>query len=119
MKIAVPTRQGVVDNHFGHCDHYTIYTVDNKQIIEISTLPSPQGCGCKSNIASVLEQMGISVMLAGNMGQGALNKLQSHNIRVIRGCSGNTDSVVEAYLKGFVFDSGIGCVAHECGEHKH
>ena len=119
MKIAVPTRQGVVDNHFGHCDHYTIYTVENKQITETSTLPSPQGCGCKSNIASVLEQMGVSVMLAGNMGQGALNELQSHNIVVIRGCSGPTDSVVEAYLKGFVFDSGIGCIAHECGEKSH
>ena len=119
MKIAVPTREGVIDNHFGHCDHYTIYTIEDKQVVEKSTLPSPQGCGCKSNIASVLEQMGISVMLAGNMGQGALNKLESHNIRVIRGCSGPTDSVVEAYLKGFVFDSGIGCVAHECGEHHH
>ena len=117
MKIAVPTREGVIDNHFGHCDHYTIYTIEDKQVVEKSTLPSPQGCGCKSNIASVLEQMGISVMLAGNMGQGALNKLQSHNILVIRGCSGPTDSVVEAYLKGFVFDSGMGCVAHECGEH--
>ena len=28
MKIAVPTRDGVVDNHFGHCDHYTIFTVE-------------------------------------------------------------------------------------------
>ena len=117
MKIAVPTKDGCVDNHFGHCDHYTIYTIDNKQIVEVVEHPSPQGCGCKSNIASVLQQMGVSVMLAGSMGEGAKNKLESHSIRVIRGCSGVVANVVEGFLKGFVFDSGVGCIAHECHEH--
>lgn len=119
MKIAVPTREGVVDDHFGHCDHYTIFTVEGGTVVESMSLPSPQGCGCKSNIASVLEQMGITVMLAGNMGEGAKNKLSQHNIRVIRGCAGEVSAVVEAFLKGFVFDSGIGCHAHECSDHKH
>ena len=117
MKIAVPTRDNMVDNHFGHCDHYTIYTIEEGRVAESSTLPSPQGCGCKSNIASVLQQMGVTVMLAGSMGEGAKNKLEAHNIRVIRGCSGVVESVVEGFLKGFVFDSGGGCVAHECHEH--
>ena len=119
MKIAVPTRENMVDNHFGHCDHYTIVTIENGAITQTSTLPSPQGCGCKSNIASVLQQMGVEVMLAGSMGEGAKNKLEAHSIRVIRGCSGIVTSVVEGFLKGFVFDSGIGCVAHECHDHKH
>ena len=119
MKIAVPTREGVVDNHFGHCDHYTIFTVEEGAVKGIDTLASPQGCGCKSNIASTLQQMGISVLLAGSMGEGAKNKLSQHNIRVVRGCSGAVEAVVEAFLKGFVFDSGVGCHAHECGEHNH
>ena len=117
MKICLPTRDGVIDAHFAHCDHYTIYTIEEGRVAESSTLPSPQGCGCKSNIASVLQQMGVTVMLAGSMGEGAKNKLEAHNIRVIRGCSGVVESVVEGFLKGFVFDSGVGCVAHECHEH--
>ena len=24
MKIAIPTREGMVDNHFGHCAYYTL-----------------------------------------------------------------------------------------------
>ena len=48
-------------------------------------IPSPQGCGCKSDIAGVLENMGVSVMLAGNMGQGALNVLTSHHIKSDKG----------------------------------
>ena len=67
----------MVDDHFGHCDHYTIYTIEDKTITATQTLPSPQGCGCKSNIASTLHDMGVEVMLAGNMGQGALNKLSA------------------------------------------
>ena len=31
MKVAVPTRDGRVDDHFGHCDHYTIYTIENNE----------------------------------------------------------------------------------------
>ena len=71
MKIAIPTREGRVDDHFGHCDHYTIFTIEEGAIVATSTLPAPQGCGCKSGIAGVLAEMGVEVMLAGNMGQGA------------------------------------------------
>ena len=48
--IAIPTRDGIVDDHFGHCAYYT------------------EGCVCKSNIASGMQEMGITLMLAGNMG---------------------------------------------------
>ena len=65
MKIAVPTRDNKVDDHFGHCEYYTIYTVNQeKQILSSETIPSPQGCGCKSDIAVQLQDMGVSVMLA-------------------------------------------------------
>ena len=52
------------------------------------------------------------------MGEGAKNKREAHNIRVVRGCSGAGVSVVEAFLKGYIFDSGVGCAAHECSDHK-
>jgi predicted Fe-Mo cluster-binding NifX family protein len=118
MKIAVPTRDGVIDDHFGHCAYYTIFDIENNEIVATSRLDSPEGCGCKSNIASVMQEMGIELMLAGNMGQGAKNKLESHNIQVIRGCKGNIEMVVRAYLIGLIKDSGEGCSHHECGSHE-
>ena len=121
MKLAIPTRDGRVDDHFGHCDHYTIFTINGKEIISREDLPSPQGCGCKSGIAADLERIGVEVMLAGNMGEGALNKLSAHNIRVIRGCRGDIEAVVSGFLAGFILDSGVGCSAHaeshECAHH--
>ena len=124
MKIAIPTKENVVDNHFGHCEYYTILTVgQDNQILSSETIPSPQGCGCKSNIAGELENMGVSVMLAGNMGQGALNVLTAHNIKVIRGCSGNILDIAIDYLNGKLTDSGVGCSSHEhhheCHGHNH
>ena len=77
-------------------------------------LPSPQGCGCKSGIALVLRQKGVQVMLAGNMGEGARNVLESNEIKVVRGQSGNIDELVAAYLAGKITDSGEGCSHHEC-----
>ncbi len=120
MKIAIPTRENNVDSHFGHCEFYTIFSVnENSIILKSEILPSPQNCGCKSNIASLLKEQGVTVMLAGNMGNGALEKLTSHNIKVIRGCSGNVNHLVETFLKGNVKDSGEDCRSHTHGaEHQ-
>ncbi|HON51891.1 MAG TPA: NifB/NifX family molybdenum-iron cluster-binding protein [Bacteroidales bacterium] len=118
MKIAVPTRQNYIDDHFGHCEMYTIYTVDEKTILEVETIPSTQGCGCKSDIAKVLQNNGVTVLLAGNMGAGALQVLQKHGITVLRGNSGEVTSVVHDYLQGKLTDSGIGCASHE-SHHGH
>jgi predicted Fe-Mo cluster-binding NifX family protein len=114
MKIALPTTGKMVDEHFGHCQEYTVLTIDDaRQIGEVETLPSPQGCGCKSNIASILKKKGVTLMLAGNMGEGAVNILAHHGIEVLRGCRGEVMKVAESYLDGTLRDSGINCRHHE------
>ena len=114
MKIAVPTRDGRVDDHFGHCAYYTIFDVIDGKVAGISKMASPEGCGCKSGIAPVLKQMGVVVMLAGNMGQGAKNVLEAQRIEVIRGCSGDVEELVAAYLAGNIQDNGEICAHHDC-----
>jgi predicted Fe-Mo cluster-binding NifX family protein len=120
MKLAVPTRGNEVDDHFGHCEAYTVFNIDeNNKVISSEILPSPQGCGCKSNIASVLKELGVSVMLAGNMGNGALNVLKGQGIDVFRGNQGNVHLLAESFLMGKVRDSGEGCVQHEHHGQEH
>lgn len=116
MKIALPSRNNNIDDHFGHCEYYTIFTVDTqaKKIIDSETLESPAGCGCKSNIASTLSDMGVKVLLAGNMGEGAVRVLSNAGIEVLRGCSGNVKAVAEKWLEGSLIDSGDSCHNHEC-----
>ncbi len=114
MKIAIPTRGNKLDHHFGHCESYTVMTVDNdKNVIKSEILPAANGCGCKSNIAAVLRDKGVTVMLAGNMGSGAVNVLSQYGIEVYRGCSGNVRALTEAFLAGVIADSGTTCAHHE------
>ena len=114
MKIAVPTRDGHVDDHFGHCANYTIFDIMDGKVVGSSKLASPEGCGCKSGIAPVLRQMGVQVMLAGNMGQGAKNVLEAQRIEVIRGCSGDVEALVNEFIEGKVKDDGQVCDHHDC-----
>jgi len=119
MKIALPTHEDRIDAHFGHCAYFTVLTVNEKnEIISMERVESPAGCGCKSNIAGTLAQMGVTMMLAGNMGDGAVNVLNGQGINVVRGCSGHVKTVAETWLAGNLKDSGIGCRAHEHGCHE-
>ena len=113
MKIALPSNGMEVDEHFGHCQCFTIFDVDDEnKIVSEETLTPPPGCGCKSSIVPQLASMGVSVMLAGNMGGGAVNVLASNGIKVVRGCTGDVREVAQAWLAGKVDDSGVGCPPH-------
>lgn len=118
LKIAVPTVDNCVDEHFGHCDHYTIYEIDeNKFIVGEEIVPAGNGCGCKSGIATELQLRGVKVMLAGNMGDSAKEVLRISDIEVVRGCSGDARQAVIDFLHGKLVDSGVGCESH--GEEHH
>ena len=118
MKIALPSRQNKIDGHFGHCEYFTIFTIDdNKKILAQETIESPAGCGCKSNIAQTLSEMGVKIMLAGNMGEGAVTILNNWGIEVLRGCSGEVKEVTLNWLNGSIIDSGDSCQEHEHGCH--
>ncbi|MFV0350212.1 MAG: NifB/NifX family molybdenum-iron cluster-binding protein [Halodesulfovibrio sp.] len=125
MKIAIPSRQGLLDEHFGHCEAFTILTLDEtRKIVKEDLLTPPPGCGCKSNIVSTLAEMGVKVLLAGNMGQGAVNKLEEAGISVIRGASGSVRAVADQWLAGNLQSSNTICTAHHdhdghggCGNH--
>jgi len=114
MKIAAPvTSANQIDSHFGHCEFYNIYTIsDSNEIIDIQRLDSPQGCGCKSSIAVTLASHGVTVMLAGGIGNGAISVLAKEGISVIRGCSGVPRDLVSLYVRGELSDSGSSCSSH-------
>jgi predicted Fe-Mo cluster-binding NifX family protein len=114
MKIALPSSKNRIDDHFGHCEYFTVMTVDeNKHIVAEEIVQSPQGCGCKSNIIQILKEQGVTMMLAGNIGGGAINVLTSNGIDVVRGCSGDVKTAVQQWLSGTLADSGVVCHHHD------
>lgn len=120
MKIAAPSREGLIDEHFGHCKEFVVFAMEGNKLIEEKSIPSPEGCGCKSGVAVTLAAAGVTHMVAGNMGSGAVRVLASHGITVIRGASGDAKKAVEAFARGSLSDSGKGCAGHgENGECSH
>lgn len=118
-KIIIPTNGSQVDDHFGHCAFFTVFSVsDEGKILSSERMQSPQGCGCKSHIAQDLEEAGIREMVAGNMGEGAYNLLISHGVRVTRGCHGDILTVLKDYLSGKLKDCGDNCHHKDCPSHQ-
>lgn len=115
QKVAIPTKGEMVDNHFGNCEKFTIYTLsDSKEIQAEENFKSPESCGCKSNLAADLAESGVTVVLAGGMGQGAVNKVKAENIEVFIGSAGKAKEALNKWLNGDKGNWSI-CPPHEEG----
>lgn len=112
MKIAVPSRDGLVDEHFGHCKEFLVFRSEAGRLVPEPTVPSPEGCGCKSGVAADLARAGVTHLVACNMGEGAVRVLGSHGIVAVRGASGDAREAARAFANGTLADSGAGCAGH-------
>jgi len=117
MKIAIPTKDNMVDNHFGHCDYFTIYELDGENnIISQSTLTTSKECGCKSNLAEELATNQVNVMLASGIGEGAIRKLRAQNIEVIAGFKCSIPEALDKYIRKDYLSNFTVCMEHgDCG----
>jgi len=100
MKIAIPTVGSIIDEYLMSCEVFTVFTIDeSKNIVDSEILCTPQGCDCTSNIPYLLQEKGVSVMLAGNFTEMATGICKQHGITVYPGYSGNIREIVYAYLQ--------------------
>ena len=115
MKIAVPIEGNEqIAQHFGHSESYMIYEItEDRKIDDKESLITSTGHVCNSNVGGLLADIGITVMLAGGIGAGAVNKLEASGIKTVRGCSGNASEAVELYITGKITDSGESCSTHD------
>ena len=114
MKIAIPTKQDQVDNHFGHCDFFTIFELNEQfDVIGKEKLEAGKVCGCKSNLTDDLVQKGVNLLLAGGIGEGAIRKLNAENIEVIAGFNGNIETAVETWKRKDFSSNFTICTEHD------
>ena len=100
MKIAIPTVQEKLCLHFGHCEVFTIYNVDeNKNITskEVQT-PPPHEPGV---LPKWLGEQNVDIIIAGGMGMRAQQLFVQNGVQVVVGASPeDTEKVVKEYLIG-------------------
>ncbi|MCF8039325.1 MAG: P-loop NTPase [Desulfohalobiaceae bacterium] len=101
LKIAVPTEKGKLCAHFGHCEQFTLITVDrDKQTIQDIELlsPPPHEPGV---LPQWLAQQQADMVIAGGLGAKAQELLQQMDIQVITGAAADApEELVNSYLRG-------------------
>ena len=96
-KFAIPTLEGQLTAHFGHCEKFAIVEVENDQIIseEFITPPVHQ----PGVYPKYLADQGVHVIIAGGMGQKAQDLFTMNNIEVHMGVQmGSPKYLVAHYL---------------------
>lgn len=119
MKIAVTYDNGNVFQHFGKTENFKVYEVEDDKVVSSEVIGS-NGTG-HGALAGLLAEQGINVLICGGIGEGAQTALTEAGIEMVAGAQGNTDDVVEAYLKGELVSTGANCdhhhheEGHSCG----
>ncbi|MEG0227190.1 MAG: NifB/NifX family molybdenum-iron cluster-binding protein [Lachnospiraceae bacterium] len=123
MKIAVTYENGQVFQHFGHCENFKIYEVENNEV-KTATVVSAIGSG-HGALAGFLKSNDVDTLICGGIGGGARVALAEAGVQLYPGVTGNADESVTALLnKTLAFDPNTMCNhhhegGHTCGEDKH
>ena len=114
MKIALPVAGGRLCTHFGHCERFYMYDVDqgSMEILGVSTLQSPPHE--PGLLPRLLSEEGVNVIIAGGMGSRALDLFQQNGVKVVTGAdpsTGNPEHIVRSYLSGSL-NTGVNVCDH-------
>ena len=82
-RIAIPLENGILCSHFGHCEQFAIIDTEDKNISgETLVTPPPHEPGL---LPAWLAEKGVTDVIAGGMGQRAIDLFNRQNINVFVG----------------------------------
>ncbi len=116
MRVALAVDNNMITEHFGHCEYFVIYDIEDKEIkgSEIFKNP-PHQTGL---LPKLLAEKEVNVVITGNMGKMAIQNLKQLNIESYRCVSGTTVDVIQRYINGELEYSDQACNQHRHhGEH--
>lgn len=101
MKYAVPVSGGVLSPHFGHCEQFVLFEIDEqgKEITGKELVPPPKHQ--PGLLPGWLAERGVSVVIAGGMGPRAVELFRQKGIRVVIGAlESDPEKAVLNHLNG-------------------
>ncbi len=91
--------------------------LEDRKIINTEEISAVDFAHQHQGLADLLVSHGVTVVITGGIGQGAIVGLQNNKLQVIKGASGDYNKVVEEYINGTLKDKNVVCNHH--GEHHH
>lgn len=117
-KIAFPMSGGKLSAHFGHCEQFVIVTLVDKEIVK-EELKTPPG-HVHGAYPKFLVGENVDVVIAGGIGQSAINILQQNGVKVLSGVAiSDLQSMVKDYVNNSLDMTGEGCNHKDHHEHSH
>jgi predicted Fe-Mo cluster-binding NifX family protein len=113
MKYAVPVSGGTLSPHFGHCETFDFFDVDEtgKTIVNRQSVRSPEHQ--PGLLPAWLAQQGANVVIAGGMGPRAVELFRQNGIDVVLGAQEiDPERAVLSHLSG-VLTTGENICDHE------
>lgn len=108
MKIAIPLAAGRLCMHFGHCEQFALVDIADGNATQTAMVtPPPHEPGL---LPRWLHEQGVSLVIAGGMGQRAQQLFSQNGIKVVVGASAEApEALVSAYLNGTLQCGGNTC----------
>jgi predicted Fe-Mo cluster-binding NifX family protein len=120
MRVAIATDGENVAAHFGHCERYTLFSIDGQdQIAEQGEIRTP---GHQPGVLPpLLSDNRVEFVVAGGMGPRAQQMFAEFGIRTVVGVTGKVADAVKALAAGTLAGTGEPCPGgmHECEDESH
>ncbi|MGD2066928.1 MAG: NifB/NifX family molybdenum-iron cluster-binding protein [Candidatus Bathyarchaeota archaeon] len=104
MKICVSASSGSldaeVDSRFGRCPYFVIVDSETMEFDVVANDSSGAAHGAGIQAAQTVVNMGVKVVLTGNVGPNAFNVLSATGITIVTGASGSVKEAVDKYKQG-------------------
>ena len=117
-KIAIPAINEELSPHFGHCQYFAVYEIEDNMIINRFSSPAPPHE--TGSLPNWLVSMEVSDVIACGMGPKAVEIFNNNGINVYLGAQPiKTDEVVRQFLDGTHQFSANLCDHEHCNGHEH
>lgn len=115
--IAIPLESGVLCAHFGHCETFAIIEVEDGKITSLKEVTPPEHV--PGLYPRWVAGFGVTDVIAGGMGQKAIDLFNQQNINAFVGAPVKTaKELAEDFLAGRLSLSANYC-DHDHGDHHH
>lgn len=110
MKIAIAADGKIVSGHFGHCEGFEMYEVEDGKVLNNEFVKNP---GHRPGFLPVfLKDNNVDIIISGGMGGSAQELFNENKIETIVGVEGNCDDIIKDYMAGKLKSTGEFCEGH-------
>lgn len=116
MKIAVPSTgkelSSTLDTRFGRCQGFMIYDSETETASYLANGAQAQGGGAGISASQAIIDMGVDVVISGNLGPNALRVLTSGGIKTVRCGAVSIEEAIRLFKAGELAEISTPGAAH-------